>query len=257
MNKHYYLIHIQFLGFRYHGWLKQPKVKTVQSMIEKTITFILGNDDFKTMGCSRTDSKVSANQFAFELFTKIKMPDNFFEEFNQNLPGDIKALKIEEVDKKFSIINNPKVKEYLYLFSFGEKAHPFSAPLMHICQDTLDIEMMKDGAILYKGIHNLKKYCTKPKPGTNFVREILECEIVQNDIFKANFFPETSFLMRIHAKGFLRYQVRLIMGQLLSLGRGEINLNDIKRSLMGDDDEPLRYIAPPSGLILNKVKFDI
>jgi len=54
----------------------------------------------------------------------------------------------------------------------------------------------------------------------------------------------------------MRYQVRLMMGQLLSLGRGEINLADIKESLKGNNTQPLRHIAPASGLVLNKLEFD-
>ncbi len=46
------------------------------------------------------------------------------------------------------------------------------------------------------------------------------------------------------------------MGQLLSLGRGEISLDDIKESLKGNDNDPLRHIAPSSGLILNKIEFE-
>jgi tRNA pseudouridine38-40 synthase len=54
----------------------------------------------------------------------------------------------------------------------------------------------------------------------------------------------------------MRNQIRLMMGQLLRLGRGEISLADIDSSLIHPDDVPLDYIAPPSGLILNKVNFD-
>ena len=68
MGKYYYLIHIQYLGFRYHGWLKQPGLKTIESMIEKTIRFVLDHTNFKILGSSRTDAKVSANHSAFELF---------------------------------------------------------------------------------------------------------------------------------------------------------------------------------------------
>ncbi len=257
MQKYYYLIHIQYLGFRYHGWLKQPELKTVESMIEKTIKFILGHSDFKILGTSRTDSKVSANHSAFELF--VNNPLNIkrlVKDFNQNLPNDIKVTKIEEKDKNFNIINAPRVKEYIYLFSFGEKIHPFCASLMSSFQDDLDIEMMKQGALLFKGKHNFKQYCTKPSPSTSFDREVLVSKIEENILFKANFFPAKSYAYHIHSKGFLRYQVRLIMGQLLSLGRCEINLGEIERSLKGHDNKPLRHIAPASGLILNEIKFE-
>lgn len=257
MHKHYYLIHFQYLGFRYHGWLKQPELKTVEHMIEKTLKFILGHTRFKILAASRTDAKVSANHSAFELFVDEPLnPDQFLIDLNLNLPNDIKVLKIEEKNKNFSIINAPRTKEYIYLFSFEEKCHPFCAPLISSFQYHLDIEMMITGALLFVGKHNFIKYCTKPKPGATFERDILVSKIEENTLYKASFFPTKSYAYFIRSKGFLRYQVRLIMGQLLSLGRGEISLNDIKKSLKGNDNQPLRRIAPSSGLILNKIEFD-
>lgn len=257
MEKYYYLIHIQYLGFRYHGWLKQPDLKTVESMIEKTIRFVLGHSDFKILGTSRTDSKVSANHSALELFVHDQLDiDQLVKDLNQNLPNDIKVIKIEEKDKNFNIINAPRIKEYIYLFSFGEKIHPFCAPLMCSIQDDLDLEIMKQGALLFKGKHNFKKYCTKPTLKTEFERDVMVSKIEENTFLKASFFPAKSYAFHIHSKGFLRYQVRLIMGQLFSLGRGEIGLEEIKESLKGTDDKSLRHIAPPSGLILNKIEFE-
>ncbi|MCP4114379.1 MAG: tRNA pseudouridine(38-40) synthase TruA [Desulfobacteraceae bacterium] len=256
METYYYLVHIQYLGFRYHGWLKQPKLKTVESMVEKTVKYILGHSDFKILGSSRTDSKVSANHSAFELFVPGPLnTEKLLTDFNLNLPNDIRVLKIEEKDRHFSIINAPKTKDYIYLFAFGEKCHPFCAPLICSFRDHLDIELMKQGALLFQGRHNFRNYCTKPKPGTKFDREILVSRIEENTIYQANFFPKKSYAYRIRSKGFMRYQVRLIMGQLLSLGRGEIGLGAIRASLTGDNLKPMRYIAPSSGLMLNKIEF--
>jgi tRNA pseudouridine38-40 synthase len=257
MQKHYYLIHFQYLGFRYHGWLKQPELRTVEYMVEKTLRFILGHSRFKILAASRTDARVSANHSAFELFVHEPLdPDQLLTDFNLNLPSDIKVLKIEEKDKHFNIINGAKIKEYIYLFAFGEKYHPFCASLIASFSYDLDIELMKAGAVLFQGRHNFVKYCTKPKPGATFEREILASEITENTIYRANFFPPVSYAYYIRSKGFLRYQVRLIMGQLLSLGRGEISLDDIRKSLKGSDNLPLRHIAPASGLILNDIEFD-
>jgi tRNA pseudouridine38-40 synthase len=226
-------------------------------MIEKTLKFILGHCNFKLLGASRTDAKVSANHSAVELFINQPLdPDYLLSEFNKNLPNDINILKVDKVDKQFSVINTPKTKEYIYLFSCGEKCHPFCAPLISSFQEHLDIELMKSGAFLFQGNHNFKRYCTKPKPGAVFEREILESRIIENTVYTASFFPEKSYAYIIRSKGFLRYQVRLIMGQLLSLGRGEISLKDIRESLKGTSDKPLRHIAPSSGLILNSIKFD-
>ncbi len=254
---YYYLIHIQYLGFRYHGWLKQPELKTVEFMIEKTVKFILGHSNFKILGSSRTDAKVSANHSAFELFVDDPLDEEqLLEDFNRNLPADIRVLKVRAVDRNFSIINTPRLKEYIYLFSFGEKCHPFCAPMIASFQGELDIPLMMEGAKLFRGKHDFRRYCTKPKPGTKFLREIEVSRIEENRLFTANFFPEKSYAYRVHSKGFMRNQVRLMMGQLLSLGRGEIGVGDITESLKGEDTRPLRHIAPSSGLMLHKIEFD-
>ena len=257
MQKFFYLVHIQYLGFRFHGWQKQPRLKTVQMMVEKTLTFVFEHDNFKVMTCSRTDSKVSANHTAFELFLDESMDmDWFMEKFNSNLPNDIRGIRIEEVDGNFNIIQTPKLKNYIYLFTYGEKPHPFAAHLMMYFKGDLDIDLMQQGAKLFEGKHNFVKYCTKPTPNTNFNREILKCELLENTIYTANFFPEQSFVLHLHSKGFMRYQARLIMGQLVELGRHHIDLATITASLTGDDTTALDQIAPASGLILEDVQFD-
>lgn len=256
-TSNYYLIHIQYLGFRYHGWQKQPGVITIESMIEKTIKFIFGNEPFRLLGASRTDAKVSANHSAFMLYIKKPLEkEQLLKDFNSNLPNDIKVIDIEEKDPSFNIINSPRIKEYLYLFSFGQKAHPFSASLMCTFPDHLDIEKMKQAAMLFEGSHNFVQYCTKPGDKTNLQREILLSRIQENTFYSASFFPEKSWALRIRAKGFLRYQIRLIMGQLVLVGKLQTSLDQIKESLLGDNTEPLRKIAPGSGLILNKIIFE-
>lgn len=257
-QRYYYLIKIQFLGYRLHGWQKQPGLKTVEGLIRKTLRFVLGDLQFKILGASRTDTMVSAHQAAFELFTDHEPLENmadFLVLFNKNLPPDIRALSIKEVDAGFNIIQHPKTKEYLYLFSFGKKSHPFAAPLMANFLETLDIDVMIQAAGIFKGRHSFHNYCTKPTEHTVLERVIDECEIVVNNEITASFFPERSFLFRITGEGFLRNQIRLMMGSLVLLGRGELSLEEIENSLDPEVVMPITFIAPGSGLILNKVEF--
>lgn len=261
MNKllnHYYLIHIQYLGFRFHGWAKQPEVKTVHHMIDRTLTYVFGEKRFKTLGGSRTDAMVSASHFAFELFTEEALDEEaFLRDFNFNLPADIRALELEPVDENFNIIQNPRTKEYVYLFAFGEKAHPFSAPFVCTLPDTLDISLMQQGARLFEGEHYFGAYCKKPNERTRVNRSVDLSEIRVNDLLTASFFPAETYAYHIRAKGFLRNQIRIMVGQLFRLGRGEISLEDLERSLKPDFTEHLSYIAPASGLMLHKIQFDL
>jgi len=257
-KRHYYLITCQYLGYRFHGWQKQPQLKTVHLMIDKTLNFILEGKRFKTLGSGRTDAMVSANEAAFELFIyhEIEDLDAFLKLFNHNLPQDIRALNITKVDADFNVIQDSKVKEYLYVFAHGNKFHPFCAPVITTILDPLDIEQMKAGAKLFEGEHYFKSYCYKPTDNGIYNREILTCEIVENTMFTANFFPEQSFILRVKGKGFMRNQIRLMMGVLIELGRGEKSLEDITESLKPNNHIAVHYIAPASGLILNKIEFE-
>jgi len=253
-----YLISIQYLGFRFHGWQKQKNVMSLHEMVDKTLGFVFSHKDFKTLGSSRTDSKVSANTYFFQLFTnELVREKEFMISFNCNAPSDLKVLTLKNISITFNIIQSSKVKEYHYYFSQGAKNHPFSAALLVGFLDTLDIELMQRGAKLFEGTHYFHKYCTEPSENTIFKRDILLCTIEVNDILTANFFPETSYVLKVRGIGFLRYQIRLMMGVLVELGKHEVSLDFITNSLREDNDRKfLRNIAPGSGLQLYNIKFD-
>ena len=253
-----YLISIQYLGFRFHGWQKQKNVMSLHEIVDKTLGFVFKNKDFKTLGSSRTDSKVSANTYFFQLFTNELVEEKeFLKSFNFNAPSDLKVLTLKNISKPFNIIQSSKLKEYHYYFSHGTKNHPFSAALLVGFQDILDIELMQKGVKLFEGTHYFHKYCTEPSENTVFKRDILSCVIEKNTILTANFFPETSYVLKVRGVGFLRYQIRLMMGVLVELGKHNISLDFIINSLKEDNDRKfLRTIAPGSGLQLYDIKFD-
>ncbi|MEW7291848.1 tRNA pseudouridine synthase A [Aquimarina sp. 2304DJ70-9] len=256
-KRFYYLIQLQYLGFRYHGWQKQPKVNTLQRMVERTINYVLDSNDFKILAAGRTDAKVSANQAYIELFVDHDPLDLdvFYPLFNQNLPQDIRAICIEETDEHFNIIQSPKIKEYLYLFSFGSKFHPFCAPFMYNVAEELNITLMQEAARLFEGKHNFRSYCHRPSENTILEGEITHCEIKRNDLYTASFFPKESYLLQVKGEGFKRNQIRLMMGALVDLGKGKINIDFIKKTLNPNAEEiVLEHIVPGSGLILNSVE---
>ncbi len=258
MKKYYYVITLQYLGYRFHGWQKQPNVKTLHLMVDRTLNYILNGAYFKSLSSGRTDAMVSAEHAAFELFLKEPIQDltAFLELFNYNLPQDIRALSIREVDEKFNIINHSKVKEYNYLFTYGEKCHPFCAPIMTTILDDLDIELMKKGAKLFEGEHYVKSYCYKPSDNGIYNREIVLCELIDNTTYTANYFPKNTYILRVRGKGFMRNQIRLMMGALIDLGKGKLTLQDISDSLQQGSTVKMDYIAPASGLILKSIEFE-
>lgn len=253
---HFYLIRIEFLGFRYHGWQKQPKFKSVHGMIDKTLEFIFDHTNFKTLGCGRTDAKVSADDYAFELFINAELiTEKILHSLNKNLPSDIRAKSIHIVDKHFNIIQNAKIKEYHYHFSSGDKSHPFNAPFIRDFGKSLDLTKMKEASKLFEGTHNFKRYASKPAEGTDFEREIINSKIESNTKFTGQFAAQNAFVYKVRAKGFMRYQVRLMMGALVEVGRGVWSVDDLKQSLIDFNGTQIKHVAPSSGLTLHRVEF--
>ena len=254
-----YLIKIQFLGFRFSGWQKQTNSTTLHEMVDKTLSFVLKEVRCKTIGVGRTDAKVSADCYYIQLFVDDVIEEVLFlKSFNSNTLSDIRAISVQKIESSFNIIQAPKLKEYHYYFSNSEKNHPFAAPFIVNVNNDLNIELMKAGAKLFEGEHYFHKYCTKPSENTIFKRIIDSCEIVENDVLTASFFPEKSFVLKVKGKGFLRYQIRLMMATLFELGKGNLTLLYIEDSLKEDNDRGfMRNIAPASGLQLFDVKLDL
>ena len=258
-QRHYYLIRLQFLGFRYSGWQRQPGQKTIESMLVKTLKFILPDKKFKIIGAGRTDAKVSALDAAFELFIEgepLEDKDYFIEQFNKNLPPDIRIISITLTNKDFNVIKDGRSKEYVYLFSFGEKNHPFCAPFLTNVIEELDIKMMTKAAKLFEGTHDFSTYTARLQKNTKVIRTIALCEIRTNTIVKANFFPDKTYALIVRGEGFMRYQIRMMMGALIQLGKGELCHEDVELSLKVKNKLQLNYVAPGSGLFLNKLEFD-
>ncbi|HET8858354.1 tRNA pseudouridine(38-40) synthase TruA [Marivirga sp.] len=253
---YFYLVEIQYLGFRYHGWQFQPGQKTLQGMLEKTFNFLFKEKDFKILGAGRTDAMVSAQSAFFELFTNHELNlDSFPFLLDENLPADIKVHEISIVDKRFNIIQDVQLKTYHYYFASVREKYPFAAPFMNCINEELNITKMQEAAELYVGTHEFKHFMTGDAERKDTVREIKESRIEVNKELSASFFPNPSYAFIVKGKGFMRYQVRLMMGALIRIGQNEISLQDLEHTLKGNLPGFEKLNAAASGLMVKKVEF--
>lgn len=254
MNR--FILKIQYLGFRYHGWLQQPQVKTIQGQLDKTLRFIFPEGKIRTLSSGRTDAMVSALEMPVLLLLEANSePEFIYLELSKNLPQDIKILSVHRDVDHVDIINDVQVKEYHYLFS-NDEMHPFCAGMMtHFC-GALDISLMQKAAKYFEGQHWLGNYCHYRSKSDQkvYARNILCSQLLENDEYTANFFPERSYLYRIKGKGFMHHQVRMMVGAMVMLGQGVWKWQDFLDSLQeGVKMHP--KVAPASGLLLKKVEF--
>ena len=252
-----YLFWVRYLGARYHGWQKQPNSKTVQGRIEKSIKFVLGHDNFSTLGASRTDAGVSCNNGVFELFIcESLIPEDFKLKLNACLPDDIAVIRGQKVTSNFNVIQDVISKKYCYYFSCDKDFHPFASAHLSNIQADLDIELMQRGVKLFEGKYDFRRFCTKKKMSDNYVREIFEAGMERSTTYKGAFIPNNVFCFRIKGNGFLMHQVRFMMGTLFELGQRKISLQEIVDALKSNELTCLSPKAPANGLVLDEIWFN-
>lgn len=259
-EKTQYLLRIEFLGFRFSGWQRQPGEKTVEEMLLKTLRFVLPGKKAKILGAGRTDARVSALDFALQLLITgppLASEVEFLEEMNRNLPQDIRLSEVRKMPLGFNAIRDCTGKEYRYYFSFGEKPHPFCAPFLGYFPGHLNLEAMKRGAQLFLGAHDFRAFTGSPGENARTRRHITACHLRENLDFSASFLPAMTYCLSVAGTGFGRYQIRRMMAALVALGRGGLTERDLLESLNSGKPMGLKDIAPGSGLHLIRVEFDI
>lgn len=252
-----YLFSIQYLGLRYAGWAKQNNAKTIQGTLERSIRYVLGHENFRTLGSSRTDAGVSADQAFFCLYTEseIESLGNIHREFNRNLPPDIRGCEGKSVDASFNVIQDVAFKEYHYHLAYGEKFHPFYAGTLSYFPDALAVEEMKDAVQIFVGVHDFRRFCSVDKVSDNYVREILHATIQSHPLAGIDGFPIHAMTIQFRGKGFLRYQIRMMVQALVDLGAGKVSKAGLLEAMTSQIKEPITQAAPANGLVLHKVMF--
>ncbi|GGZ15040.1 tRNA pseudouridine synthase A [Echinicola pacifica] len=253
-----YLFGVQYLGYKYHGWQVQPGVKTIQGLLNRCFSSWLDAANFSILGAGRTDAGVSCEHGYFELCSAREIDmDRVLEEMNSYLPVDIKLLSVKPSPSHFNIIQDVKGKEYRYYFSYGKKPHPFSSPYLVVFPEVLNLEVMKLGAELFVGSSNFQNFCTKPKEISDFQRDIDSCGLeVVGEARPEWQIDQPVYCFSVRGKGFLRNQVRLMMGALVDLGRGELDLANFQKAINGElPPGPICHKAPAEGLVLYEVWF--
>jgi len=251
----FYLIDIQYLGMRYHGWQIQGKLKTIQLVLSKTLRFI-GLSSCKVLPSGRTDALVSAFEGKLELFSKTALDTTWLmNEMNANLPADVALTAISPVDATFNVIQDVTEKEYSYYFYTGNQKYPLSASLLGYFKEQLDIKPMMQAASIFEGKHDFSFFCKDVKADNKKIRLLSHAKLTKNQELSASFFPPESYVFTVRGSGFGRHQIRLMMGALMMIGAGSITEEQLILALQGVDPDFNCVLAPGSGLMLKYVKY--
>lgn len=252
-----YKITIQYKGTNYLGFQVQPNGKTIQGEINSALRVLSKSDEVRSIGSGRTDSGVHALGQVLRIEIPVDIPvASLTKAMNSNLPDDIRVISAEACDLNFHPIFSAKSKEYNYVFSTSDAISPFARELITYFPGHLDIELMKKGCQLFCGEHDFINYQCVGTEIESTVRQILSCDIVRAESSGhwANFSGEY-YIFKVTGTGFLKQMVRLMMGALVSLGKGKITLEDLEKSLKMPLKNRLGPTAPPEGLYLKEVHY--
>jgi tRNA pseudouridine38-40 synthase len=244
---------IQYEGTDFHGWQIQAGKRTVQGELTRVLTLLEGQK-VVVHGSGRTDAGVHAegqiaNVHLERSFTPLKLQAAI----NGNLSQDMRIVRVSEVADSFHARFSAKGKTYLYRVLSGKVMPPFWRRFaLHEARE-LDLEKMRHASSLFLGKHDWVAFSSAQSDVTSRVRTVTQLEIKSSFDARVN-----CNLIEISASadGFLRYMVRSIVGTLLAVGRGELNIEEVRNAIESGQRPPAVTTAPAHGLTLINVKYE-
>lgn len=236
---------VSYDGSRFHGFQRQINQRTVQGEIERALK-IINKEEVTIHSAGRTDAYVHALGQVFHFDSKLDIKkENWKRAINSILPKDIYIRDVEIVDQEFHARFSAKKKEYRYLISLAEY-NPIRSQYVCFIKRKLDIDKIKSALKLFEGTHDFTSFSSGQHVDKNKVRTIYEAKLNIND-------KELEFIFI--GNGFLRYQVRIMMGTVIEIGLGKKDISIIDYLFNNYDRAKARYTAAPEGLYLYKVEY--
>ena len=241
---------IGYDGTDFHGWQTQPGVRTVQEELEQVISRAVRHPA-QIVGASRTDSGVHARGQTAHLRTTCSIPTRSLRRaIACRLSPDVTVVDVSEVPPDFHATRDAQGKLYRYtMYNTGhhpveQMATRYAWHMWH----TLDFERMRAAAALLVGRHDFAGFANKGSPRETTVRTIDRINIWRR--------YERVFV-DVEGGGFLYNQVRIIVGTLVEIGRGHWPPERITEILASGDRAYAGPTAPPEGLCLEWVRYDM
>ncbi len=231
-----------YKGTNYFGWQKQIGFISVQEKIEECLSKVY-DTQINIQGSGRTDAGVHAlKQYFHFVSDKEKDLKQLAYALNKMLPDDIKIISFTKVDDDFHARYNATRKIYEYRILLTNK-DPLSYDLAYIYPMELNINLFKEALNKFVGTHNYQDFTSKEEDEGGFIRTIYRIDVIkENDLLRVVF----------NGNGFMRYQIRNMIGSAINVANGKEPLEFIDNHLKEGKEkrEIIAYKAPASGLYL-------
>lgn len=245
---HYRCI-VSYDGSGFVGWQENGTGPSVQGALEQVLSQVTQHP-VRVEGASRTDRGVHAEGqvAAFSLDSPIdslKLQSSF----NALLPDAIRVTQVQTADSEFHPTLDAVSKTYLYRIYTGPVCPPLQRHMLWHVPDILDWKQMQAACELLAGRHDFQAFCN--------MRKDLRYDTTVRDVSRLELQRDGDLLcVWVEAHSFMYKMVRNLVGSIVDVGRGKLELAALEQVLESGDRTRAGVTAPAHGLTLMMVKYD-
>lgn len=239
---------ISYDGTEFFGWQRQKEFRTVQQVLEETLSKLSGGSEIHCHGSGRTDTGVHAVGQVVHFHSEMNIPpEKLVRALNGLLPKDVAVHAAEVVPYEFDASRSAKKKLYRYVINDNSTPDVFLRRYSWyypFCR--LNDVAMNQAAQCLLGTHDFRCFETDWPNRKTSVRTMTYIKVNRAGHF---------IWIDVEANGFLYNMVRSITGTLVNIGRGYWPIEQMKQILENGDRTQAGPTAPPQGLFMMRVTY--
>ena len=208
---------IEYAGTRYSGWQVQKNARTVAGTIAEAVRTVTGARDLELYGAGRTDAGVHALGQIAHLDVRTSLPaESLRRRLNEELPADICILAASPVPRRFHARPDAIARGYLYQVSRRKPAS--GKPFVWWVRDPVRVDVVTRAAARFEGFRNFASF-TQDDPDEKSTDVAVSRVSVEE--------RGSLVLIRIEGSHFLWKMVRRMVGVMVAVGQGTLEVDDI------------------------------
>ncbi len=239
MNR--YFLEVRYKGTNYAGFQKQRNAPTIQSAVEKALA-VFYRETVELTGSSRTDTGVHAYQNYFHFDSeRVVSPDSVYN-LNALLPPDIAVSRLIPVKAHQHCRFDAIARTYEYrIYQYKD---PFLNGLAYYYPYKPDLQRLQEAAAIIKEELDFSAFSKRNTQVKHF-----NCTIRESRWEMAG----PCMVYRVQANRFLRGMVKGLVGTMLQVARGNMQLDELRELFQTGGNARVDFSVPGHGLILLEV----
>jgi tRNA pseudouridine38-40 synthase len=238
---------VAYHGRPFHGWQRQKGQRTVQGEVERALGSVTGCEAQSVTGASRTDAGVhAAGQTAHCDLPAAIPPEAVVRALNAKLPQEIRIRSARLAPPGFHARKSARGKLYIYRARWRPSSLPWADPLSAQVPRISDHEVFEKALRFLVGRRDWASFSVVNPDSESTVRTVsrVSCRWRRSGV-------DLDFV----GDGFLRYQVRRMVGAALEVGQGRRRLDDFRALIEHPQPGAPIHTAPAAGLTLDRVYY--